>query len=76
MDEREGEKLQCVVACVPPTGDLVHIPGKCPDWESNQRPIDSQASTDYTEPHQPGLKTALLRYNSHTIKFTCSKYTI
>ena len=35
--EREGEKHQCVVAShVPPTGDLAHNPGMCPDWESNR----------------------------------------
>ena len=34
--EREGEKDQCVVAShTPPTGDLAHNPGMCPDWESN-----------------------------------------
>ena len=33
---REGEKHQCVVASLmPPTGDLAHNPGRCPDWESN-----------------------------------------
>ena len=32
--EREGEKHQCVIAsCAPPTGDLAHNPGLCPDWE-------------------------------------------
>ena len=35
--EREGEKHHCVAAsCMPPTGDLAHNPGLCPDWESNQ----------------------------------------
>ena len=54
--EREGEKHQCVVAShVPPTGDLAHIPGMCPDWESNQRPFGSQAHAQSTEPHQPEL---------------------
>ena len=53
--EREGEKHQCVVvSCVPPTGDLAHNPGLCPDWESNQRPFGLQASTQSTESHQPG----------------------
>ena len=34
--EREGEK-QCVVAShVPPTGDMAHNPGMCPDWELNR----------------------------------------
>ena len=41
---REGEKYQCVVAPgTPPTGDLAHNPGMCPDWESNQRPFGSQS---------------------------------
>ena len=42
---------------MPPTGDLAHNPGMCPDWESNQRPFGSQASTQSTEPHQPGYNT-------------------
>ena len=38
--EREGEKHQCLVAShAPPTGDLVHNPGMCPDWELNGRPL-------------------------------------
>ena len=53
--EREGEKHQCAVAShTPLTGDLVRNPGMCPDWESNRRPFGSQASTQSTEPHQPG----------------------
>ena len=53
--EREGEKYQCVVAsCVYPTGDLALNPGMCPDLKSNQWPFRSQASTQSTEPHQPG----------------------
>ena len=54
--EREGEEHQCVVAsCMPPTGALAHIPGMCPDWESNLWPFGSQACTQSTEPRQPGL---------------------
>ena len=54
--EREGEKHQCVVAShTPPTGDLAHNPGMCPDWESNPRSFGSQAGTQSTEPHQPEL---------------------
>ena len=53
--EREGENHQCVVAShMPPTGDLAHNPGMCPDWESNLRPFGSHASTQSTEPQQPG----------------------
>ena len=35
-------------------GDLACNPGMCPDWESNWKPFGSQASTQSTEPHQPG----------------------
>ena len=34
--------------------DVAHNPGMCPDWESNRQPLGSQASTQSTEPHQPG----------------------
>ena len=51
-----GGKHHCVVApCVPLTGDLARNPGMCPDWESNHQPFDSQAGTQSTKPHQPGL---------------------
>ena len=54
---RERGKCQCVVAShAPPTEDLAHNPGTCPDWERNQRPFGSQSSTQSTEPRQPGLK--------------------
>ena len=43
-----------VAFCVPPTGDLAHNPGMCPDWESNQRPFALRPGPQSTEPHQPG----------------------
>ena len=52
--KRGREKHQLVASCTPPTGDQAHTPGMCPDQESNQRPFDSQPSTQPTEPHQPG----------------------
>ena len=53
--ETEGEKHQCVVApYVPPTGDLAHNPGMCPDWESNQQPFGLQSGAQPNEPHWPG----------------------
>ena len=53
--ERKGERHQGVAAShMPPTRDLAHDPGMCPDWESNQRPFGLQAGTQSTEPHQPG----------------------
>ena len=59
--ERKRDKHQCVVAShAPPTGDLARNPGMCPDWESNQQPLASQAGTQPTEPHQPGLKLIFL----------------
>ena len=61
--EREGEKHQCVVAsCTPPTGNLAHNPGMCPDWDSNQWTFSLLASTQSTEPHQPGPKVILHSY--------------
>ena len=61
-EEREGEKHQCVVVFhAPPSGDLARNPGMCPDWESNQRPFGSQAGTQSTKPHQPGLLLLFLR---------------
>ena len=46
--ERERQKHQCVVAShAPPTGDLAHNPGMCPDWESNQQPFGSQAIAQF-----------------------------
>ena len=53
--EREKEKHQCVAAShTSPTRDLGPNPGMCPDRELNQRPFGLQASTQSTEPHQPG----------------------
>ena len=42
---------------MPPTGDPAHNPGMCPDQESNWWLFGSQASTQSTEPHQPGLSS-------------------
>ena len=59
--EREGEKHQCVIASqAPPTGDLAHNPGMCPDWESNRRPFGSKSGTQSTEPHKPGQVPKIL----------------
>ena len=54
--ERDGEKHQWVIVfhTPTPTGDLARNSGTCPDWESNQRPFDSQASTQPSEPYQQG----------------------
>ena len=63
--KREGETYQRVVAsCVPPTGDLAHNPGTCPDWESNLRPFGSHMDTQSTELHQPELKSIFLNHSS------------
>ena len=39
----------------PPTGDLAHNSGMCPDWESNRRLFGSQSGAPSSEPQQPGL---------------------
>ena len=58
---RKRGKHQCVVAShTPPTGDLACNPGMCPDWESNQQPFGSQASSQCTEPHQPRTNILLM----------------
>ena len=49
--EREKEKHQCVVAShAPPTGDLAHNPGTCPDWELNQQSFSSQCFQKAPQP--------------------------
>ena len=62
-----------MVAChVSSTGDLNHNPGMCPDWELNQCPFGSQAGTQFTEPHSPGLERffyILLSYNWLSLNF-------
>ena len=56
---REGEKERNISVWLPhtpppPTGDLAHNRGMCPNWESNWWLFASQAGTQSTEPHQPG----------------------
>ena len=70
--EREGEKYQCVVACLthPTTGDLAHNPGMCPDRESNWRSFGSQSNTQPTEPHQPEL-IVTFKYSKLTFVSLC-----
>ena len=43
----------------PQLGNLVCTPGMHPNWELNQLWFGSQASTQSTEPHQPGQKIKL-----------------
>ena len=61
---KEGERRRETSMCeryidwlplTPPTGDLACNPIMCPDLESNRRPLGSQASTQSTDLHQPGL---------------------
>ena len=49
------EVHRLVVSRMPPTGDLAHTPGMCPDWELNWQPFGSQAGTQSTDLHQAGL---------------------
>ena len=44
----------------PPTRDLAHNLGRCPDWESTRGPFGSQANTQSTESHQPGAPAFLI----------------
>ena len=55
-EERKIGKHQCVgTSHMPPTGDQACNAVICPDWESNQWPVGSKASTQSAEQHQPGL---------------------
>ena len=49
--------------CLPCTHywDPAHNPGMCPDWEPNWQLPGSQANTQSTEPHQPGLLMVSLK---------------
>ena len=56
----------------PPAGDLAHNPGMCADMELNQRPFESLAGAQSTEPHQPGLLLTFLicLYPDETVTIT------
>ena len=58
--DRERNISMWLPLTCPPTGDLARNPGVCPDWESNRRPFGSQARTQSTELHQPGLRESTL----------------
>ena len=53
--DREGNINVWLLLTHPHAGDLVCNLGFCPDWESNQRPFGSQAGTQSTDAHQPGV---------------------
>ena len=53
--EREREALMCGCLSQAPYWGLRPNLGVCPNWKLNQRPFGSQASTEFTELHQPGL---------------------
>ena len=63
--EREGAKQQCVVASyMPPTGDLAHNPGMCPELGIEPETLGLQTGAQSTEPHQPEM---FLFFSSHYI---------
>ena len=51
---------QLVASHTPPTGDLAHNPGVCPDWASKRRPFSLQAGAQSTESHGPGQNFTLI----------------
>ena len=53
--ERERNINMWLPLAHPPLGTWPTIQACALDWESNQQPFDSQASTQSTKPHQPGL---------------------
>ena len=71
--EREGEKHECaVVSHMSPTGNLARNPGMCLDWDLNQQPIVSQASTPLSHTSQGNprfiLTTEIIRNISSSKK--------
>ena len=74
--EREGEKHWHVrdtsVHCLLYTpGDLTCNPDICPDWNSNQQPLGSQAGAHSTKPHQPGpYPNILITFNLSSFSFS------
>ena len=56
-----------------PTRDLVLNPGMCPDWKWNQWPFGSQAGTQSTQSHQPGLTKYFLIPKSQLCAGHCSR---
>ena len=59
--EREGERGREMSICgclsQTPCWDLACNLSMCPGWESNRQPFASQAHTQSTELHQPGLNS-------------------
>ena len=64
VEGKEKERERNINVWLPPTCpptdlSLAHNPGMCPDWESNLWSFGSQAVTQSTELHQPGLEKVL-----------------
>ena len=52
--EKEREwNINVWLPLTPPTGDLTHNSGMCPDWVLNRRPFGFQAGAQSTELHKP-----------------------
>ena len=64
----------CSASHTPPTGDLAHNPGICPDWEVNWQPFGLQAITlnPLSEPHQPGMML-LIFFRQNTLACPLTK---
>ena len=71
----EGDKHWQVASHTPPTGDLAHNPGMCPDWESNWWLFCAQAGAQSTEPHllrhTEIFKMAFTIINARSPRKTC-----
>ena len=56
---KEKERERNINVWLPLTHPLLGTwpahPGRCPDWELNWRPFGSQACSESTELHDPGL---------------------
>ena len=67
--EREGRDVRekhhpSAASRMPPTRELAHNPGMCPDWKLNQRPCRPQDNTQPTESHRSGQSQVFLKVRS------------
>ena len=67
---REGERERNINVWFPLARPLLGNLARCPGWESNQWLFGSQAGTQSTEPHRPGLQSDFwMTILLETIKF-------
>ena len=69
-EERERNISVRLPLMSPPTRDLAHNPGMCPDWESNLQPFGLQTCAQSTELYQPGLSPLFTTHKCEALSHT------